>query len=198
MSVFLIFMAISNLTGDQRTAMEIQARKSEAMQALGPVVENMITDDLRPSLKRIYGIAVRKGLIDPRPDSLKGLALGFDFVSTLALAQKAAAMGAMERMASLIGNLTSVFPDARDKFNTDEFIDEAGSMMGTPETILFDADTVAKTRQQRNQAAQQERTAAMVQHGAKTAQIAADSANVLSQTQIGGGATALQQLMGGQ
>lgn len=191
-----IFMAISNLQGDQRTATEIQARRAEAMQVLGPVVENLITENLRPKLKRIYNIMLRKKLIDPLPKSLQGLPLGFEFVSSLALAQKAASIGAMERMAALIGNLTPVFPEARDKFNVDDYIDEAGAMLGTPSTIIYDADHVAQVRAVRNKQAQDQQQQASIAQGAATAQSGAQAAQVLSQTQIGGGKTALDQLTG--
>ena len=192
-----IFMAISNLAGDQRTATEIQARRAEAMQVLGPVVENLITENLRPKLKRVFAIMQRKKLIDPMPASLNGLPLGFDFVSTLALAQKSAAIGAMERMASLVGNLVPVFPEAKDKFNVDDYIDEAGAMLGTPATILFDADHVAKVRAGRAQVQQQQAQQQALHNAAQTANVGAQAAQVLSQTNVGSGASALQTLTGG-
>lgn len=191
-----IFMAISTLQGDQRTATEIQARRAEAMQVLGPVIENLITENLRPKLKRIYSIMQRKNLIDPMPKSLHGQPLGFDFVSTLALAQKAASIGAMERMASLVGNLVSVFPEARDKFNVDDYIDEASAMLGTPATIIYDADHVAQVRQSRAQQQQAAQAQAHMSQAAQTAQTGAQAAQVLSQTQVGQGKTALEQLTG--
>lgn len=191
-----IFMAISTLQGDQRTATEIQARRAEAMQVLGPVVENIITENLRPKLKRVYSIMMRKNMIDPMPKSLQGMPLGFDFVSTLALAQKAASIGAMERMASLIGNLTPVFPEARDKFNVDDYIDEAGAMLGTPATIIYDADHVAQVRAARAKQMQQQQQQQALAQGAQTAQTGAQAAQVLSQTQVGSGKTALDQLTG--
>ena len=190
-----IFMAISDLKGDQRTATEIQARRSEAMQVLGPVVENLITENLRPKLKRIFSIMQRKQLIDPMPDSLKGMPLGFDFVSTLALAQKAASMGAMERAASLIGNLVPVFPSARFKFNVNSYINEAAAMLGTPATIINDdnqADQMAAAEAKQQQEAHQSQ---QMSQGADTANTAANAAQVLSQTQIGGGKSALEQMV---
>lgn len=191
-----IFMAISNLTGDQRTATEIQARRSEAMQVLGPVVENLITENLRPKLKRVYNIMMRKKLIDPMPKSLQGLPLGFDFVSTLALAQKAASIGAMERMASLIGNLTPVFPDARYKFNVNQYIDEAGAMLGTPATILFDDDQANQTKAAVEKQMHDQQQQAQLAQGAQTVQTGAQAAQVLSQTQVGQGRDALSAMLG--
>lgn len=189
-----IFMAISNLQGDQRTATEIQARRAEAMQVLGPVVENLITENLRPKLKRIFAIMKRKNLIDPMPKSLQGMPLGFDFVSTLALAQKAASIGSMERAASIIGNLVPVFPDARFKLNVNEFINETFAMLGTPTTILFDDDQANQSKAALEKQMQQQQQQQSMAQGAQTAQTGAQAAQILSQTQIGGGKTALEQL----
>ena len=166
------------------------------MQVLGPVVENLITENLRPKLKRIFAIMQRKKLIDPMPKSLAGLPLGFDFVSTLALAQKAASIGAMERAAALVGNLVPVFPEAKDKFNVDDFIDESFAMLGVPATILYDEDHVTQVRQQRAQQIQQQQQQAAMAQGAQTAQTGAQAAQVLSQTNVGDGKTALNQLLG--
>lgn len=190
-----IFMAISNLEGDQRTATEIQARRAEAMQVLGPVVENLITENLRPKLKRIFSIMQRKNLIDPMPKSLQGLPLGFDFVSTLALAQKAASIGAMERAASIIGNLVPVFPDARYKFNVNQFIDESFAMLGTPSTILFDDDQANKTKAAADKQMQNQQQQQSIHNAASSAQVGAQAAQVLSNTTIGGGKSALDQML---
>jgi len=191
-----IFMAISDLKGDQRSATEINARRSEAMQVMGPVVENLITENLRPKLKRIFSIMQRKKLIDPMPKSLQGLPIGFSFVSTLALAQKSASIGSMEQMISIISNLIPSFQEAKDKVNIDILIDEMGEMLGTPPTILFDADHVAKVRAGRAQVQQQQMQQQQLHNAASTAETASNAAQNLSATQIGGGASALSALIG--
>lgn len=190
-----IFMAISNLTGDQRTAMEIQARRSEAMQVMGPVVENLITENLRPKLKRIFAIMQRKKLIDPMPASLKGSPLGFTFISTLATAQQAAAMGAMDSMISIMSNLAPVFPNALDKINIDQYIDERASMAGIPTTLIWDANHVDKVRAGRQQVQQQQQQQQAAHNTAQTVETGSKAMQNLSATQIGGGASALSGLL---
>lgn len=194
-----IFMAVSTLpaAGDPKTATEIQARRNEAMQVLGPVVENLITENLRPKLKRIFSIMQRKNLIDPMPKSLQGLPLGFEFVSTLALAQKASSIGALDSMAAIFGNLTPVFPDAKAKFNIFEYINERAQMSGVPTTIIYDdahaqATVDAEAKQAQNQQQQQ-----AIHNSAKTAGVAADAGQTLSSIPIGG-SNALQTLLNGQ
>lgn len=193
-----IFMAISTLQGDQRTATEIQARRAEAMQVLGPVVENIISENLRPKLKRIYAIMERKKLIDPMPKSLHGMPLGFDFVSTLATAQKAASLGALDSMSQIMGNLAAVFPEALDKFNVDRYIDERASMAGVPSTIIWDADHVAEVRAARAKQQQDAQQQQSVANAANTAHTGAQAAQVLANTSVTNGQTALNQLLGNQ
>ena len=190
-----IFMAISNLQGDQRSATEIQARRAEAMQVMGPVVENLITENLRPKLKRILAIMQRKNLIDPMPDSIKKSPLGFQFISALATAQQAAAMGAMDGMISIMSNLVPVFPDAKDKINIDQYINERAAMAGVPSTIIWDEDHVAKVRQGRAQVQQQQMKQQQMHNMASTAKVGSDAAQNLSATQIGGGASVLSSLL---
>ena len=191
-----IFMAISTLQGDQRTATEIQARRAEAMQVLGPVVENIIGDNLRPKLKRFYSIAQRRNIIDPLPKSLQGIPLGFDFVSTLALAQKAASIGAMERVAALFGNLIPVFPEARFKFNVNAYINESTAMLGTPETIIYDDEHADKDKAAAEKQMQEQKQQQAMAQAANTANTGAQAAQVLSQTTVGAGKNALQAITG--
>ena len=193
-----IFMAISDLKGDQRTAAEILQRKYEAMSVMGPIVENLITENLRPKLKRIFAIMQRKKLIDPMPKSLAGLPLGFEFTSALALSQKASAMGAMDSMISIVSNLATINKDALDKINYDAYIDEKANMSGVPTTIIWDKDHVAKVRAGRAQVQQQQMQQQQLHNSAQTAETASNAAQNLSATQIGGGTSVLQKLIGGQ
>jgi hypothetical protein len=193
-----IFMAISNLQGDQRTATEIQARRAEAMQVLGPVVENIITENLRPKLKRTLAIMQRKNLIDPMPKSLAETSLGFQFISTLATAQQAAAMGAMDSMISIVSNLATVSKEALDKINFDAYIDEKAAMSGVPTTIIWDAEHVAKVRAGRAQIQQQQMQQQQLHNTAQTAKVGSEAAQNLSATQIGGGTSVLSSLIGKQ
>jgi hypothetical protein len=125
--------------------------------------------------------------------------IGFDFVSTLATAQKAAAMGAMDGMISIMSNLVPVFPEAKDKINIDQYIDERAAMAGTPTTIIWDADHVAKVRAGRAQVQQQQMQQQQMHNSAQTAKVGSEAAQNLSATQIGGGASALSALLkGGQ
>ncbi len=85
-----LFLMLENMPRDSKmTAYEVAQKVQEKLQVLGPVIENIITESLKPKLKRIFGIMNRKGMIPPKPDSLKGVDLDVEFISMLSLASKA-------------------------------------------------------------------------------------------------------------
>ena len=190
-----LFMMISEQQGDRRSATEIQAKMSEKMQILGPVIEGML-GVLKLKLKRIYGILLRKGFIDPPPKSIKG-PISLDFISALAMAQKASVSGGMEHIAGLIGNLVPVFPEAKDLLDTDNYIRTMNSILCNPNTILRSSDQVEQIRKMQQQAAAATQKMNAAQHMAQTANIGAQAGQTLSQIPIGGGQTALQQMLTG-
>lgn len=194
----LFLMLEQPAPGDRKTAYEVAQKMQEKLNVIGPVVENIITDSLKPRLKRVFGIAKRKGMLPPVPDSLKGIPLDVEFISMLALAQKAAATGGLERLIGLVGNMAAVFPEAKDNIDPDEFLREMNDLLGNPQKILRSMDAVRQIRaQQQKQMAQAQQQAAMSQ-GASTAKTGAQAAQVLSQTQVGAGGDALAQLFGGK
>lgn len=190
-----LFLMLETAPESRMTAYEVSQKMLEKMQVIGPVIEGMITD-LKLKLKRVYSIMNRKGMLPPMPDSMKGVSIDVQFVSMLALAQKAAATGGLERIAALIGNMVAVFPEAKDLLNTDEYIREMSDLLGNPQKILFAPEEVAKARQAHAEATQK---VAQQQHAAQavqTAQTGAQAAQVLSQTDVGGGNNALSALLG--
>lgn len=193
-----VILMLSSNPVTNRTAYETAQLMQERLQVLGPVIENIIGESLKPKLKRIFGIMTRKGMFPPMPDSMKAAGgVTVDFVSMLALAQKASATGGLERLAAFVGNLVAVYPQAKDLLNIDNLIQEMSNLLDNPEKILHGPEEIAKIRAA---AAKQQATiqkAQMLQHTAQTASIGADAAQTLAGTEIGGGQTALAQLLGG-
>lgn len=189
-----LFLMLEQAPDQKMTAYEVAQKVQEKLQVLGPVIENIITESLKPKLKRVFAIMQRKNLIPPAPDSLKGVALDIEFISMLSLAQKASITGGLERIAALIGNLVAVYPTARFLLDEDAFIREFNDLLANPDKILRSPEDVAKMTQQEQQAQAAAQHQQQVAQGVQTASVASDAANTLSQTQIGGGQTALSQL----
>jgi hypothetical protein len=193
-----LFLMLSENPTQKQTAYETAAKIQEKLQVLGPVIENIITESLKPKLKRIYGIVTRKGMMPPMPDSMKNIPLDVEFISMLALAQKASNTGGLERLAALIGNMVAVYPEVRDILNPDLFIRQFNDLLNNTESVLRDPKEVAKMRaaQAQKQAAAEKMAAA--QHMATTAQIGSQAAVNMANTQIGGGQQALSAMLSGQ
>lgn len=191
-----LFLMLETAPSARMTAYEVSQKMMEKLQVLGPVIEGLLTESLKPKLKRVFSIMKRKGMIPPPPPSMRGMPVDIEFVSILALAQKAAATGGLERIASLIGNMAAVFPQARDMLNVDTFVREMSDLLGNPQKILNAPEQVAQIR-----AAQQKQMEAAAQQqgdatAANTAESGANAAQVLSQTKIGGGTDALSAILG--
>lgn len=192
-----LFLMLESAPQKDMTATEVQAKLQEKMTVLGPVVENLLGESLRPKLKMIYGIMQRKGMLPEPPDSMRGVPLELEFTSLLAIAQKAASTSGLERIAALIGNLAAVYGDAaKNILDVDIFLREFNTLLVNPEKIFRSPEAVKQIGQEQAQQAKEAQQMEAVQHGAQTASIGADAANTLAATQVGSGQTALQAILG--
>jgi hypothetical protein len=156
-----VFLAITNLEGSaDRTVPEINARLEEKMTQLGPVIERVNNEKLAVAIDRTFGIMTRMGLIPPAPEALQGKGLKVDFVSILTQMQRMVGLSQTERVTSYIGNLAAAFPDAADKLNVDEAIDDYADRAGSPPKIIRSDDDVEKLREGRRQQQQAQAAAA--------------------------------------
>lgn len=190
-----LFLMLEQSVGDRMTAYEVAQKMQEKLTVLGPVIEGML-GVLKLKLKRIYGILLRKGFIDPPPRSLRGIPLDVTFISMLALAQKAAATGGLERLAALIGNLVPVYPEAKDLMDVDAYIRTMNDLLGNQQKIIRSPEQVDRIRQVQQQAARATAAMQASQHAAQTASIGAQAGQTLADTDIGGGQTALAAMLG--
>jgi len=193
-----LFLMLSENPTQRQTAYEVAQKVQEKMQVLGPVIENLLTESLKPKLKTIYGIMQRKGMLPPAPDSMKGVPLDLEFISILALAQKASKTGGLERIVALIGNMVAVYPQVKNILDPEGFVREFSDMLDNPQSILRSPEDVQKLAQQDAQQARQAQKMAAQQHVAQTAAVGAQAAQTLANTQIGGGQDALSAVLGGQ
>ncbi len=191
-----LFLMIAEGPTNQKTATEIQAKLTEKMQVIGPVIENILSESLQPKLKRIFGILRRKGMIAPPPKSMQGVPLDIQFVSILALAQKSASTGGIEALMRMVGELGQIHPEVLDIPDFDETLQEYSDLLGNKQKILKGPKVVAAIRQARAKQQQDQQKAEMIAHAADTANKGASAANTLSQTPVGSGQDALSALLG--
>jgi hypothetical protein len=186
-NLFITLLASQNQP-PQKTATEIASIEGEKLLMLGPVLERVFNDLLTPLIERTFEIMLRQGLIPEAPPDLQGTALNVDFVSTLAQAQKAVNTVTLERGVSFVGNISAVFPDAADKLDSDELVEQYWEMLGAPPEIMrdqADVDAMRQGRQQQQQMAQ----------GAEVGKTGAEAAKLLSETDVGS-ESALDRFLG--
>jgi len=187
-----LFRMIDSLPPGKATAYEISIRQSEKLGQLGPVFDSMMGNQ-KSILRRVFGIMSRRGLLPPVPPALGNIAPDVEFISTIALAQRAAATSGIEQIARFVGSLAATKPQVLDLVDWDETVAEYNHLLGNKGKIMNSPDKVAQIRQQQAQLQQQAQRAQMLQNGGTAAVQAAHS---LSQTDIGGGQNALSALLG--
>lgn len=185
-----LFNMISQLD-TVRSATEIDARKEEKLVLLGSVLERFENEALDPSIDRIFKICLRKRLFPDPPQELpEGTPIEPQYVSILATIQRSLKAAPTERWVGLIGNLAGVVPQALSVPKWDELIRDYGLAIGVPAKVMKTREEVQAEVEA--QQAQQEAAAS-----AETANQLAQGAQTLSETEVGGGANALQQLLAG-
>jgi len=188
-----LFRAISEMEGVQpRNDLEMSLRNDEKYTQLGPVVDRVNIEQLEVAVDRAFAILDERGMIPPAPPDLNGRGLVVDFVSMLAQAQRASQNTAIERAARFVGFVAGLFPDAAIKFDAEQAIDEFASSTGVPPKIVRSDEVVAQMKEAMQQQQQMAQMAAMAQ----PMQQAAQAAELLSRTNVGGGQSALGQIMG--
>ena len=185
-----LFMAISQMDGVQpRNNLEIIERKDEKLVQLGPVLERLHGELLKPFILRVFKIMERAGLIPDRPQSMGDVEPKIEFVSVLAQAQKSVGTAGIERYLQFIGGLVEVFPQARYKVEINEAIDAYTDLLGVAPNLVIPTDKAEETADaEAKQAAQQK--------AIEGALPAAQAGKTLAETDVGGGMSALQMMTG--
>lgn len=189
-----LFLMLATETKDM-TAYEVAQRQQEKMQVLGPVIERFQNEGAGPAIRRILSILNRKHLLPPMPRSLMGVPMKIDYVSLLALAQKAVKTAGIERLADVTMKIAAAGkPDVMDKIDWDELIDEYADVLATSHKLLTDEAKLKQlkaVRQKQMQAAQQQ---AALQH---TVPAVAGAVKDVGGLDVGGGINAAQLMLGG-
>lgn len=184
-----LFKMISQLE-TVRTATEIDARKEEKLIMLGPVLDRFKTEALDPGVNRIFNIAQRAGLLPSPPPEYANAKIEINYISILATAQSAVGVIPTERFVQFIGSVAGVYPNALHVPDWDSLLRDYGRDLGVKAKHINPAEKTAQLNAEAAKAAQAQELAASVEP-------AAGAAKLLSETDVGGGANALQMMLGG-
>lgn len=184
-----LFQMISQLE-TVRSATEIDARREEKLVLLGPVLERFENEALDPTIKRVYAIMQRAGLLPESPPEMEDADIEIQYVSILSSAQRAIGVVPTERWVQFIGNLAAVKPEILNIPNWEELVRNYGRDLGVRAKDMNPPQVSEGATQAQN--AQAQAAGAIEQTSALTG-----AAQQLSATDVGGGANALQMLLGG-
>ena len=173
-----LFMMISQQ--DKRmTATEVSERQEEKMLMLGPVLERLQNELLKPLIEITFNYMDEAGILPPVPEELQGQDIDIQFVSILAQAQVAVRMGSINQFVSGITQLAGARPDILDNIDFDGYVAVAAESLGISPKILANPDAVEAIRAQRQQQEQ-------LQQQMAVAGQAADAVQKLGNAEAGG------------
>lgn len=184
-----MFLMLAGSDRTNMTATEVAERHEEKLLMLGPVLERLHGELLKPLIDNTFTKMVMAGALPPPPPELEGMDLDVEFVSMLAQAQRAVATNSIDRFVMNMGQIAQLKPDVLDKFNADEWADKYSDMLGIDPELIVSGEEVAFIRQSRAEQAQKEEMMAQ-------AQMEAESAAKLGTVQTGNGSNMASDLMG--
>ncbi len=184
-----LFQMISQLD-TVRSATEIDARREERLVLLGPVLERFENEALDPAINRIYAIMQRFDLIPPAPPEIEDQEIEIQYVSILSNAQSAVGVASVERWLQVVGNLSGIEPGVLNIVDFDELVRNYARDVGVPASNI-------RSRAETEELAEAQRQALEEQRALEQATAGAETAKLLSETDLGGGANAAQVLLGG-
>lgn len=184
-----LFMMMANDTRSGITATEVAERHEEKLLMLGPVLERLHNEMLSPMVENTFTMMLEAGILPPPPEELQGMDLNIEFVSTLAQAQRAIGVGAIDRLLGTVGSIATMKPDVLDKLNADQIVDTYADMLGVDPNLIVGDENVAIIRQQRaeaqQRAEQQQQMAMMADTAAKVGGIDTGNPNALTDVMQG-------------
>jgi hypothetical protein len=189
-----LFQVISQFqTRSNVSATEIDARRSEAMVMIGPVLERIQYELLSPVIDRTFSIMSRAGVLPPPPADIAGQNIDIEYISMLLTAQLAAATSGIERTLQVAGGLVGVDPGVMDNIDIDFALQKYSNLMNNDPRMIRSPAQLKQIRDQRAQQAAQQQQAEQ----ADRAQKLAAGAKTLSETQLSGGGSLLDAMGGG-
>ena len=168
-----LWLMISQLD-DVRSAAEIAARREEKLIMLGPVLERLHAELLNPAIHRTFAIMARNQLLPPLPAGLSWNDVAVDYVSPMAQAQKAAAIGGIERLMGFVGQVAAANPSALDNIDVDEAVQDYADMLGVSPKLMMPQAVMDQTRAARARSAAIEQQVTLAERIAKVGDRTAD------------------------
>ena len=132
-----LFAMILNTAERSRTATEVNELKEEKMVLLSPLLQQ-IHNGLNQIIDWVFQESIQLNILPEPPVEIMGQEMDIEFVSTLAQAQKAVKISAMERFTTFTVNLAQTLDTSlKNKLNASKIIDDYADYANiSPEQII--------------------------------------------------------------
>lgn len=170
------------------TATEVMQLIQEKSDLLGPVVMQNMSEGLTPMLDRTFDVCNAEELFPPPPKEIAGEELQPYFTSSLAIAQRQAALSGTTTALAWLMQAAQLSPEVKDVVDFDKWWRSHGESGIVPADVVRSDDAVQEIRAARAQQMQRQQQAAAMQQ-------MAGMANQLGNTPMGED-TALGQMAG--
>ncbi len=164
-----LFLMLANDTQGNMTAREVAERHEEKMLMLGPVLERLQNELLKPLVDIAFDRCIESGIVPKPPKELQGHDLNIEFVSVLAQAQRAVGISSVDRLLGTVASIAQFQPNIIDKLDPDEIVDKYADMLGVDPQLIVSSDKVAVIRDQRAKVQAQQAQAAQMAQASQTA-----------------------------
>lgn len=134
--------------GPQMTATEVVQRRDDSLRLLGPVWARTNAELNGPQITRVFGLAVRNGLIPRAPDEIRGMDLKIEYSSPIAQAQRFSELDSINRTIQFGAFLAQYDPMVMENFNKDEIVRYYGDVNSMPQVLMNPAQAVGQARAQ--------------------------------------------------
>ena len=155
------------------TATEVISRNEEKMRLLGPVLGRLQRELLQPLIQRSFNLLKEQKVFAPAPEFLRENAIGIEYVSPMAKAQRQGQIDSTMRMFEILTPLAQLDPNIFDFVDMDGLVKFVAKTVGTPAAVLRGEAEVQQLREQRAVVQQQQQELAQAQQLAETAGSAA-------------------------
>lgn len=170
------------ISGPAMTAEEIRARKEEFIREIGPMYGRYDTEKTAPEAERAFMVMLRAGGFAPIPKALQGKNVVFEYDSPVKRIRKQIEAAAARQWAAGMIELGQIKPEALDLINEDELGRFEAEALVVPHKIVNSRETVAKIREARLEAQQQQQEAANMAAAVEVAKTGAEAASKLGFT----------------
>lgn len=167
---------------DRMTQMEVNQRTQDSLRQLSPMLSRLASEFLSPLINRTFSLMIDNGLIDKPPVVARGVELAIEYISPIAIAQKAVASQSVLQGLSIGAQLAQFDPSVVSMIKTsDVYRDQLLNTYAWPQAYIHTEEEMEEIK-----AAQQEQ-AAMAQQAQIAESYSKSAANVAGAMKDTGG-----------